>query len=171
MRHPRIVVAALLLAALGVATPSFARGGTGGGGGGGGTGGGGGGGGGTTTVKWGAIDRVSGTATCDGTSVFPVQLKKGFDNRIELQMTPSGPELGDGRWTVRTHAVELDKPLGGMGTTISANSIITSLQGGVPAGTHTIRFTAVRSTPNDLLTDPAATVLESCALDLVVVAK
>ena len=179
MRHPRIVVSALFLAAIGIAAPSFAAGGAGGGGGAnaGGTGGGGvnaggaGGGGGIPAPKFGAIRTVGGTATCDGSSVLPVVLRKGFNNRIELQITPSGADLGTGRWTVLLHAVDLDQPLGGFGSTLISGSIVTSLEGGVPAGTHTIHFSTQRSTPNDLITDPTSTVLESCGLDLVVVAR
>lgn len=163
MRTPRLVVSAVLLASLAVAAPSFAKGGTGGGGGG--TGGG------TVTVKNGAIRPVSGAATCDGSSAFAITLRKGFDSRVELQFAPSGPELGDGYWTVRTRVLELDKSLGGMGGTLTSGSLVTTLQAGVPQGAWTIRVTAQRSSGTNLISDPTAPILESCAADFAVVAR
>lgn len=167
MRTPRLVVAAVTIAALGAAVPSFAASGSGGGGGGG-TGGGGGG---TTTVKNGAIRPVAVAVTCDGTSVWGVSLRKGFDSRVEGQFTPSGPDLSSGRWAVRLHAVDIDKPLGGFGSDIIPGSVITNLFAGVPVGTHTIRVTAVRSSPNDQILDPTAVAIETCSGEAVVVAR
>ncbi len=165
MRTPRLVVAAVALAALGLAAPSFAASGSGGGGGAGGAGGA------TPAVKNGAIRPVGLPVTCDGTSVWGVSLRKGFDSRVEAQIAPNGPDLATGRWAVRLDAVEIARPLGGFGTSIIPGSLITNLFGGVPVGTHTIRFSAVRSSPNDQISDPAAVALETCTGSVVVVAR
>jgi hypothetical protein len=176
----------LLLALVGalaiVPSAAFAKGGTGGGGGGGGGtgGGGGGGGGGGTTVKYAAIDNVSGVAQCDGGSSMSTKLSKDTNNQILGTMTWGGGTNADGTstlygsWSVLLNDDTTGASLGGVigdafGPTVT--SVLEKLLfGGVQAGAHDLTLTATKR-PYSPSPDPTAPVLETCTTHFSVIAR
>jgi hypothetical protein len=168
---------ASLLAALVVAPAALAQGGSGGGGGGG-TGGGGGGGGGST--KYGAINSVSGVATCDAGTSIAVKLSKDTNNQIlgTITMTggtnPDGTSTLYGGWTMLLHNDTLNTSVGGVGGMTFGPTVpsvlIKNLFSGVPSGSYDLTLSFTKK-PFDTPLDPAAPVLESCAAHFFVVAK
>jgi hypothetical protein len=158
-----------LLAALVVVPSAFAQGGNGGGGGGGGS-----------TPKYGAIDSVSGAATCDAGSSIAVKLSKSTNNQILGTITMTGGTNGDGTstlyggWSMLLWNDTLDKSVGGVsgdtfGPAVSSVSI-KNLFSGVPSGSFALTLTFTKR-PFDQALVSTAPVLETCVAHFFVVAK
>ena len=176
-RRTRLTLLSALLAVL-VLTPSALASGGGGGGGGGGTGGGGGGGG--TASKYGAINRVSGAASCDAGTAMSVALDKGTNNQIlgTINMAggtnPDGTSTLYGSWSLLLHNDTTGASVGGVsgnafGPTLPS-VLIKNLFSGVPAGSFDLTLTGTKtafgSSPN-----PANPVLETCTTHFFVTAR
>jgi hypothetical protein len=174
MSHRTRLALASILAALVVAPAALAQGGNGGGGG---TGGGGGGGG---STKYGAINSVSGVATCDAGTSIAVKLSKDTNNQILGTITMTGGTNADGTstlyggWTMLLHNDTLNTSVGGVGGMTFGPTVpsvlIKNLFSGVPSGSYELTLSFTKR-PYDTPLDPAAPVLESCAAHFFVVAK
>jgi hypothetical protein len=174
LRHTRPALALALLGALVVAPSAFAKGG----GGGGGTGGGGGGGG--TTLKYGAIDRVSGVAACTAGTSMSVTLAKGTNNQILGTIDMAGGTNADGTstlsgtWSLLLHNDTSGTGVGGVagesfGPTVPS-VLIKELFSGVPAGSYDLTLTGTKTAFGSpaFSTNP---VLETCTAHFSVTAR
>jgi hypothetical protein len=177
MSHRTRFALASLLAALVVVPAAFAQGGNGGGGGG--TGGGGGGGGGGS-LKYGAINSVSGAATCDAGTSIGVKLDKGTNNQIMGTITMVGGTNADGTstlyggWTMLLHNDTLNTSVGGVagqtfGPTVPS-VLIKNLFSGVPSGSYDLTLTFTKKAFDTPL-DPTAPILETCTAHFSVTAR
>ncbi len=154
-----LAVLATTLAALSMSAPAYAKGGTSGGGGG--TGGGGGG---TTTV--GVINRASAGAVCTGGTVMSISVDKGFNKRVELQISYSnGPTGLYQNFVLANDATGTNTNKFGSFPS-SPGGLITHLGGTVPAGPVELSYTyELRS---DSFTGP---VVETCTAHISTTAR
>lgn len=180
LRHTRLALALALLGALLAVPSAFAQGGTGGGGGGGTSGGGGTGGGGGGTLKYGAINRVSGVADCDAGSFMSTTLDKGTNNQILGTIDMSGGTNADGTstlygtWSLLLHNDTTGASVGGVagqtfGPTLTS-VLIKNLFSGVPAGSYDLTLTGTK-TAYGVQALPGDPVLETCVTHFSVSAK
>ncbi len=170
-----LIPAVAALALIAGAAPAYASGGSGGGG----TGGGGGGGGGTSV---GAITTASSFVACDAGTSVGVTYRKGFQKRVEVQLSMDGAPLTattntlGGTWEVQVWNLTTGTRIGAMATTASpnqANTLITWLTSTVPVGTSDLQITLTRRDQgSSFLPDPVPTpVLETCTATTSVVAR
>jgi hypothetical protein len=180
LRHTRLALVLALLGALLLVPSAFAKGGTGGGGGGGTGGGGGGGGGGGTTLKYGAINGVSGIAACDAGTSMSVSLSKGTNNQILGTMNmvggtnPDGTSTLFGSWSLLLHNDTTGASVGGVagetfGETVPS-VLIKLLFSGVPAGSYDLTLTGTKTAfGSPPISDNP--VLETCTTHFAVIAR
>jgi hypothetical protein len=174
LRHTRLALVLALLGALVAAPSAFAKGGGGGGGAGGGGGGGG------TTLKYGAIDRVSGVAACDAGTSMSVTLAKGTNNQILGTIDMAGGTNADGTstlngtWSLMLRNDTSGTSVGGVagesfGPTVPS-VLIKNLFSGVPSGSYDLTLTGTRTAFGSpaFSTSP---VLETCTTHFSVTAR
>lgn len=148
----------VVLAALTLAAPAYASGKGGGGSGGGG-------GGGATSV--GAIQSASAAVSCDGGTTGTVSVKKGFDKRVEVQISRAGTATG------QYLNFQLANDLTGTNVArfgswpSSASSLTTILGGTVAPGPVELSYTMTVHEG----TSTAGAVLETCTAHISTIAK
>lgn len=147
--------AAALCGALLITAPTaLAKGGNGGGGGGGGA---------TPATDVGSIRQVGTTATCSDGYTFSVSFRKGFDKRVEMQLTFVNQPAG--YWDFSLRNATLDQPMGGFGSASPATPSrqITTLTRTVPRGASTLVLTGERrAIDTTTLTSATGAVLATC---------